>query len=119
MLISNFAGRAILLRHTLASDRGFSLIGQFAVSKHRAFPWATVAWPAIPCQPFRRAYRMGTKLQAFVGEKTQAAGEYHSADFDFWEHKTAVDEQLAQDPSAYQTEESLGTSSRHHVPLKA
>jgi hypothetical protein len=61
---------------------------------------------------------MGTKLQAFVGEKTQAAGEYHSADFDFWEHKTAVDEQLAQNPSAYHTQESLGTSSRHHVPVK-
>lgn len=119
MLTSNLAGRAILLRLTLGSDRGCSLIGQIASSKHRAFLLTTSCSPAIPGQCFQRAYRMGTKLQAFVGEKTQAAGEYHSADFDFWEHKTAVDEQLAQNPSAYHTQESLGTSSRHHVPVKA
>ncbi len=43
-----------------------------------------------------------------MGEKTKAAGEYHSADFDFLDHKAAVDEELAQNPSAYHVTEGVG-----------
>ena len=45
-----------------------------------------------------------------MGEKTKAAGEYHSADFEFLEHKAAVDEELARDASAYHVAEGVGES---------
>ena len=69
--------------------------------------------PAAPStehrlQCFRRPYHMVSRCQAFVGERTESAQEYHSADFDFHEHKAAVDEQLANDPSAYQIPEGSG-----------
>ena len=51
---------------------------------------------------------MVSRCQAFVGERTESAQEYHSADFDFHEHKAAVDEQLANDPSAYQGSQNSG-----------
>lgn len=54
-----------------------------------------------------------------MGEKTKAAEEYHSSDFDFLEHKAAVDEQLARNPSVYYATEGVGESlhspSRHHM----
>ena len=58
-----------------------------------------------------------------MGENTKAAEEYHSADFDFMEHKAAVDEQLAQNPSAYYTAEGVGESIdgpfQHHTLVTA
>ena len=59
-------------------------------------------------QCLRRRYHMVSRCQAFVGERTESAEEYHSADFDFRKHKAAVDEQLAYDPSAYQGSEKCG-----------
>ena len=64
-------------------------------------------------QCFRRPYHMVSRCQAFVGERTESAQEYHTADFDFYEHKDAVDEQLANDPSAYQIPESSGDFVAH------
>jgi len=104
-------GKAALIRHNLVPHCGSFLVRTLIVVsggfKH------LVAGPtraANSSQCSRRAYRMSSRCQAFVGEKTKSAGEYHSADFDFWEHKAAVDEQLAKHPSAYHVPEGTGES---------
>lgn len=110
MLTGHFLGKARLGHHTLARQCRVALAKSFIVF---ANPRRTVTAPARAAhssQCFRRSYRMSSKCQAFVGEKTKAAGEYHSADFDFLEHKAAVDEELARDPSAYYVAEGVGKS---------
>ena len=103
-------GKAALIRCKLVPYCGSLLVRNLVVSgefKHLV-AGPTRADNSRQCS--RRAYRMSSRYQAFVGEKTKSAEEYHSADFDFWEHKAAVDEQLAKYPSAYHVPEGTGES---------
>lgn len=110
MLTSHFLGKAGLAHCTLVLRCGIVLARSLIVSRKLEPPVTAPARAAHPRQCSRRSYRMSSKCQAFVGEKTKAAEEYHSADFDFFEHKTAVDEELARDPSAYHVAEGVGRS---------
>lgn len=109
MLRSHALSKELLARHFAVPNFANSLLSSNLLLQTLSIQQPSAA-PSIEhrLQCFRRSYHMVSRCQAYVGERTEGAGEYHSADFNFHEHKAAVDEQLANDPSAYQIPESAG-----------
>ena len=110
MLTGRFLGKA-RLGHPILVHHCSIVLARSLFEPTQLNPLVTApAKAGHPSQCFRRSYRMSSKCQAFVGEKTKAATEYHSADFDFSEHKSAIDKQLARDPSASPDVKDVGKS---------
>ena len=110
MLTGHFLGKARLGHPTLVRHCSIVVARSRIVPKQLKPPVTAPVRAAHPSQCYHRSYRMSSRCQAFVGEKTKAAGEYHSADFDFSEHKLAIDKQLARDPSTFPVVGGVGES---------